>query len=85
MPDTQITITIGRDNEPKPTAWSMARLILASVFAIASLAVLGTPPAKAEYVGRWFLSLGVTLATTLTLLAFDAWRTRRQRAGHRWL
>jgi hypothetical protein len=84
MRHTEITITFGAPDTPEPTRWSMARLILASVFALASLAVLCTPPAKAEYVGRWFLSLGITLGSTLALIAFDAWRARRRRAGHRW-
>lgn len=65
--------------------WSIARATLASILAITSLIVLSTPPTAPEYFGRWLLSLGVTLGATLALLAFDAWRTRRRRAGHRWL
>ena len=83
MRHTAITVTIGDPDAPKPTRWSMVRLSLAALLALASLVVLSTPPAMAALVGSWFLTLGTTLTLAVLLIGLDVWRARR--AGRSWL
>lgn len=83
MQYTEITITIGDPDAPKPTRWSMVRLSLAALLALVSLVVLSSPPAAPALIGRWFLTLGTTLTLTAVLIGLDVWRARR--AGRIWL